>query len=160
MGKPIPWPETTWLPYQELTSRLPKLEAVILTCQEGSQERNKELLRRLLRMVYDRSRRIEDSCIEIAKLLPKVRTGREPKWYQITLDIKALILDIISLTEEINHSLRSNEFIYIDTLLKCMKGKVDRIKRLLEEHPHMGPEKLPDLTVWEKTVSEALSDFD
>lgn len=158
MGKPIPWPEASLLPYQEISRRLPKLDAIILTCQEGSQERNKELLRRLLRLAYDRSRRIEESCLEITRLLPRVRKGREPKWYQITLDIQALVQDIISLCEDINQALKSNEFIYIDTLLKCIKAKVDQMNRLLAQHPHAGGGT--DLAIWEETINKALNDFD
>lgn len=163
MGKPIPWPTGTWGPYQEIARRLPKLEAMVMTCQEGSQEHNKELVRRLLRLIYDRSRRIEESCKEIAKMLPGSRKGREPKWYQITLDIQANILDIISLVEEINGALRSGEFIYTDKLLECIKLKVDQIGKLLEEHPHAGSSKPdkpgPDPVVWGEAVDKALNGF-
>jgi hypothetical protein len=159
MAKPVPWPASTWGPYQDIARRLPKLEAMILTCQEGSQERNKELLRRLLRLVYDRSRRIEESCKEIIGQLPKKRSGREPKWYQLTMDTQANILDIISLVEETNGALRAGEFIYIDKLLECIKLKIDQISKLLEEHPHAGSGS-PDPVVWGEAVDKALNGFD
>ena len=148
MAKLKPWPVDSVDHYQVIAQRRIRLEAIITTClQEGCRERNKELLRRLNRLVYMRAREIQNAANSIATLLP-ANQGRPPKWFTVTLDISAAAMSIIELAGEIDQALKTNEFIYIESLLKCAAGKLRRIEALLNQHPNQC------LEVWREAVEE------
>ncbi|MGH7274014.1 MAG: hypothetical protein ACREIQ_06150 [Nitrospiria bacterium] len=110
---------------------------MILTClEEGVREKNKELVKRLIRLIYIRAGEIQELATQIAGLLPESRTGRQPKWFTVAMDISANAMTINGLVREVQNVLQTNEFIYIQALLKSMLAEINKIKNLLDQHPN------------------------
>lgn len=146
-----PWPVGTYDLYQKILKHQNTIEAMVKVCiQEGVEEKNKEIIKRLSRLIYIRAGQVQACCKEILSHLPEKRTGRGPKWYTTTLDIQAKAMSISDLIGDINQALRGNELIYIGSLLKCINTETDGIGKLLQEAPNTG-----NLEIWEEALDEA-----
>lgn len=152
MAKRQPWPGEAGIAYQMVVAQYEKLDALItVSIEEGCNDHNKFLLDALLPFIIERAKELRGHAQDICSLLDESQRGMRPKWYSVSQGIYDRALDILELAKEIKPALRRNELIYLQSVYKCLKVEINRVKALLDSHPYRA-----GLEVWEETVQQAV----
>lgn len=138
--KPKAWPAEVGEDYGDMVEALEsagKIKDVL--CKEAIEPRDRMLVYKLGPILTDRIIQALESAKNIVAYPSRIR-GRPAKWLTNTEDIIAALLTVLELTDQLEESVRLNNWHTVKACCIACTAKMKSISEILGSHPYRPPD--------------------